>query len=86
MKPDERKLIQKIVELTALIQEKYPELLNELAEYSFYTGGEEEQLKMLEHPEVNYRSLSSYLDSLKEVLKKYIKEKGKKDLYVIDHL
>ena len=86
MKPDERKLIQKIVELTALIQEKYPELSNELEEYSFYTGGEEEQLKMHEHPEVNCRSLTSYLDSLKEVLKKYISEKGKKDLYVIDHL
>ncbi|MDQ3191816.1 MAG: hypothetical protein M3Q58_09490 [Bacteroidota bacterium] len=85
MKPEERELIKKIVELSTIIQEKYPELLYELEEYNYYTGGEDDPQTLQEHPVVNYHSLSSYLDSLKSLLNKYIKEKNKKDLFLIKH-
>ncbi|HET6245679.1 MAG: hypothetical protein H0V01_00325 [Bacteroidetes bacterium] len=86
MKPEERELIKKIVEISTVIQEKYPELLYELEEYNYYTGGEEDPQKLQENPQVNYRSLASYLDTLKELLNKYLMEKNKKDLYLINHI
>jgi hypothetical protein len=86
MKPQEKVLINKIIELTNLIQEKYPELIYELEEYNFYTGGEEDPIDLQQSSDINFLTLKSYLDSLKETLKHYIQEKGKKDLYLIEHL
>jgi hypothetical protein len=86
MRPEEKELIKKIVELTCLIQEKYPELVYELEEYNYYTGGDKESMAKKLNPEVDYASLSSYLESLKETVKHYISEKGKVDLFKIEHL
>jgi hypothetical protein len=86
MDPAEKALTDKIMKLTTLIQERYPELVYELEEYNYYTGGEVEPQQLKENPEVNLVSLSNYYDSLKSLLKKYLEEKDKKDLYVLNHL
>jgi hypothetical protein len=86
MRPQEKELIRKIVEITSLIQEKYPELVYELEEYNYYTGAEKEPLALKANPEIDYASLSSYLESLKETVKHYINEKGKGDLFKIEHV
>jgi hypothetical protein len=86
MKPEEKNLIKKIIALTTLIQERYPELIYELEEYNYYTGGGQEPINLKDNLEVDIVALSGYLDSLKETVKHYILEKNKKDLYLIEHL
>jgi hypothetical protein len=86
MDPTEKALTDKIMKLTTLIQDKYPELIHELEEYNYYTGGETTPQHFTENSEVNVGSLSNYYNSLKDLLKKYIEERDKKDLYILNHL
>ena len=60
-------LTDKILKITVLIQEKYPQLSKYLAEV-------EETLPRLEHPEVNEAALAHYYQTLDEMLKDYLLE------------
>lgn len=62
-----RELTEKILKITILIQEKYPEL-------SKYLGEVEETLPTLEHPEVDADALAKYYQTLDEMLKDYLLE------------
>jgi hypothetical protein len=86
MNPAEKALTEKILKITTLIQERYPELVYELEEYNYYVAGEAEPQEMKENPEVNISSLSAYYESLKSLLENYLEEKDKKDLYTLKHL
>lgn len=61
----------KILEITTLIQEKYPELSKYLAEVP-------DTIPVDISPEINSESLQKYYNSLDQILKKYILEHPKK--------
>lgn len=60
----EKELNDKILETTLLIRQEYPELSKYLLEMP-------ETIPRIENPEMNKKILSSYLNSLKEILDKY---------------
>lgn len=62
-----RELTEKILKITVLIQEKYPQLLKYLSEV-------EDTLPSLEHPSVDEESLAKYYQTLEEMLKDYLLE------------
>lgn len=62
-----QELTDKILKITVLIQEKYPELLKYLSEV-------EETLPILEHPHVNTDDLAKYYQTLEEMLNDYLLE------------
>ena len=62
-----KELIDKILKLTVLIQEKYPQLLDYLDEV-------QDTLPVLDHPEVNEQALAKYYQTLDEMLKDYLLE------------
>jgi hypothetical protein len=63
-----RELTEKILKLTILIQEKHPELAKHLAEA-------QETLPVLEDHEVSAESLSSYYDTMVNLLADYLTKK-----------
>lgn len=67
----EKDLNAKILEITLLIQEKYPELSKYLAEMPA-------TIPVEKNPEINSENLKKYYDSLDQLLKKYILEHPKK--------
>jgi hypothetical protein len=79
MDKTEKELNQKIMEVTSLISERYPELYVQLEELR-------DTLTNKEHPEVNDRALADYYESLKSMLKRYIEEKDKGDLHILKRL
>ena len=62
-----KELTEKILKITILIQERYPQLSKYLAEV-------EDTLPTLEHPEVDALALSKYYQTLEEMLKDYLLE------------
>ncbi|AWH84329.1 hypothetical protein HYN59_04000 [Flavobacterium album] len=62
-----RELTEKILKITILIQEKYPELSKYLSEV-------QETLPALEHPEVEAEDLAKYYQTLDEMLRDYLLE------------
>lgn len=62
-----QELTDKILKITVLIQEKYPEL-------SKYLGEVQETLPSLEHPHVDADDLAKYYQTLDEMLKDYLLE------------
>jgi hypothetical protein len=62
-----RELTEKILKITILIQEKYPELSKYLSEV-------QETLPAFEHPEVDEKALANYYQTLDEMLKDYLLE------------
>ncbi len=60
-------LTDKILKITVLIQEKYPEL-------SKYLGEVQETLPAEEHPHVDTDELAKYYQTLNEMLKDYLLE------------
>ncbi|MEL1245142.1 hypothetical protein AAEO56_12770 [Flavobacterium sp. DGU11] len=62
-----RELTEKILKITILIQEKYPEL-------SKYFSEVQETLPAFEHPEVGTEELAKYYQTLEEMLKDYLLE------------
>ena len=62
-----KELTEKILKITILIQEKYPELSKYLSEV-------QETLPTLEHPEVDEEALAKYYQTLDEMLKDYLLE------------
>jgi len=62
-----RELTEKILKITILIQEKYPELSKYLSEV-------QETLPTFEHPEVDEKALANYYQTLDEMLKDYLLE------------
>lgn len=62
-----KELTEKILKITILIQEKYPELSKYLSEV-------QETLPTLEHPEVDEKALANYYQTLDEMLKDYLLE------------
>jgi hypothetical protein len=69
----------KILKLTVLIQEKYPELYSGLGELR-------DTITNKEFPEVNEENLGKYYESLRALVERYIEEKDKKNLYQIKHI
>ena len=67
----EKDLNAKILEITMLIQDKYPELSKYLAEM-------EDTISIEKDPSINSNNLQKYYDSLEQMLKKYILEHPKK--------
>lgn len=61
-----QELIKEISNLTLEIEEKYPELYRYLDENPI-------SIPSAEHPQVDSKVLSGYLESLKTMLKNYIK-------------
>lgn len=78
MKTSENELNKKILELTTLIQERYPELYIHIGEFT-------ETLTNKNHPEANVKALSEYYESLKSMTKKYLEEKDKKELHILNN-
>jgi len=62
-----KELTEKILKITILIQERYPEL-------SKYLGEVQETLPTLEHPDVDSEALSKYYQTLEEMLKDYLEQ------------
>jgi cupin superfamily acireductone dioxygenase involved in methionine salvage len=62
-----KELTEKILKITILIQEKYPQLSKYLAEV-------EDTLPTFEHPEVDAVALAKYYQTLEEMLKDYLLE------------
>lgn len=60
----EKQLNDEILKITLIIQEKYPELSKYIAEMPVTNPDKE-------NPEINIKHLTNYLDSLKNLLKKY---------------
>jgi hypothetical protein len=67
----EKDLNAKILQITMLIQEKYPELSKYLSEMSA-------TIPIEEHLKINSEELQKYYNSLDQLLKKYILEHPKK--------
>ena len=67
----EKDLNAKILEITMLIQDKYPELSKYLAEM-------EDTISVEVNPSINPGNLQKYYDSLEQMLKKYMVEHPKK--------
>lgn len=67
----EKDLNAKILEITLLIQEKYPELSKYLSEMPA-------TIPVEKNPEINAENLQKYYNSLDQLLKKYILEHPKK--------
>lgn len=67
----EKELNAKILEITMLIQDKYPELSKYLSEM-------EDTIAIEKDPSINTGNLKKYFDSLEQMLKKYILEHPKK--------
>lgn len=59
--------MKEITELTTLIESEYPELYQHLDEIPVNTGNEKKGT-------VSHKDLSLYLESLRNILKKYIEE------------
>jgi hypothetical protein len=72
-----QELTDKILKLTVLIQEKYPELSKYLSEV-------QETLPTLEHPNVGTEDLSKYYQTLREMLKDYLLEHPELDQHILD--
>ena len=68
----EKDLNKKIMEITMLIQEKYPELSKFLNEMPA-------TIPIEENPKINSENLQKYLNSLEDMVKKYSIEHQKKD-------
>ena len=66
----EKELNAKILEITLLIQDKYPELSKYLSEMSVSIPDEK-------NPEIDAENLQKYYESLDQLLKKYILEHPK---------
>lgn len=62
-----KELTEKILKITILIQERYPELSKYLSEV-------QETLPTLEHPDVDSEALSKYYQTLEEMLKDYLEQ------------
>lgn len=62
-----KELTDKILQLTILIQERYPELSKYLSEV-------QDTLPVLEHPEVDAEALAKYYQTIDEMLKDYLLE------------
>lgn len=62
-----KELTDKILQLTILIQERYPELSKYLSEV-------QDTLPVLEHPEVDTEALAKYYQTIDEMLKDYLLE------------
>lgn len=62
-----KELTEKILKITILIQEKYPELSKYLSEV-------QETIPTFEHPDVEAEALSKYYQTLDEMLKYYLLE------------
>lgn len=62
-----KELTDKILKITVLIQERYPQLSKYLSEV-------QETLPVFEHPEVDAESLSKYYQTLEEMLKDYLEQ------------
>lgn len=67
----EKDMNSKILEITLLIQDKYPELSKYLSEMPV-------TIPVDKNPKVNFEYLQKYYDSLDQLLKKYILEHPKK--------
>lgn len=67
----EKDLNAKILEITLLIQDKYPELSKYISEMPV-------TIPIAENPEINIQNLQKYYDSLDQLLKKYMLEHPKK--------
>lgn len=67
----EKDLNAKILDITMLIQEKYPELSKYLSEMPA-------TIPIESNPEINSENLQKYYNSLDQLLKKYILEHPKK--------
>ena len=67
----EKELNAKILEITLLIQTKYPELSKYLSEMP-------NTIPIEENPAINVENLQNYYNSLDQFLKKYILEHPKK--------
>ncbi len=59
-----KKLTESILETTMLINEKYPELTKYITEMPITNPDKED-------PEITIKNLNEYLDSLKNLIKKY---------------
>jgi len=62
-----KELTEKILKITILIQEKYPELSKYLSEV-------EDTLPTFEHPDVDAEALAKYYQTIDEMLKDYLLE------------
>jgi len=62
-----KELTEKILKITILIQERYPQLSKYLSEV-------QETLPTLEHPEVDADALGKYYQTLEEMLKDYLEQ------------
>jgi predicted house-cleaning noncanonical NTP pyrophosphatase (MazG superfamily) len=76
MDKKEKELNQKIMEITTMISEKYPELYVQLEEMR-------DTLTNKVHPEVNEVSLEEYYESLMSMVKRYLEERNKSDLQIL---
>ena len=63
----EKELNAKILEITLLIQDKYPEL-------SKYLGEMQVTIPASQTPDINSEHLTKYYESLEQLVKKYILE------------
>ncbi|MDQ3192805.1 MAG: hypothetical protein M3Q58_14515 [Bacteroidota bacterium] len=78
METRENQINKKILALTSLIKERYPELYIHLEEFN-------ETMTTSEHPDVNIKALEDYYESLKSMAEKYIEEKDKKELSILNN-
>lgn len=62
-----KEITEKILKITVLIQEKYPELSDYLEEV-------QETIPALQHPEVDVQTLSKYYETLHTMLEDYLME------------
>jgi hypothetical protein len=63
----EKELNVKILDITMIIQEKYPELYEHLGEMPV-------TIPDIENPEINSKNLREYYDSLTSILENYARE------------
>ncbi len=77
METKENELNKKILALTTLIKERYPELYIHFGEFN-------ETLTTNEHPEINIKALEDHYQSLKSMTKKYLEEKDKNELHILN--
>lgn len=71
----EKDLNKKIMEITMLIQTKYPEL-------SKYLNEMPATIPIEENPKINSENLQKYYNSLEELMKKYAIEHPKKNYFL----
>lgn len=69
---NEKELNARILSLTELIQEKYPEILKYLDEMPLTIPDQKK-------PKINVQTLSNYYDSLHNLLKKHLVETANKE-------